>query len=67
MGRPARTSRLADRDAAFYDAYYHDPQLRLPAGTWRISAKSGFGIGGTDCGSGADANLRATIVVVVEP
>ena len=56
-----------DPYAAFYESYYNDPQLRLPAGTWQISAKSGFGIGGTDCGSGQDGNLRTTIKVVVEP
>ena len=56
-----------DPYAAFYESYYADPQLRLPAGTWQISAKSGFGIGGTDCGSGQDGDLRATIEVAVEP
>jgi hypothetical protein len=56
-----------DPYAAFYDSYYHDPQLRLSAGTWRISAKSGFSIGGSDCGVGETANLRATAEIVVEP
>ncbi|HEX7949792.1 MAG TPA: hypothetical protein VF494_05545 [Candidatus Limnocylindrales bacterium] len=56
-----------DRYAAFYEGYYKDPQLRLPAGTWQISAKSGFTTGGTDCGMGEPADLRATAEIVVEP
>jgi hypothetical protein len=56
-----------DPYAPFYASYYHDPQLRLPAGTWRITAKGMFAIGGTDCGQGQDASLTATIEIVVEP
>lgn len=56
-----------DPYAAFYEAYYQDAKLRLSAGTWRISAKSGFTIGGSDCGAGQPADLRATVEIVVEP
>ncbi|MBI3751596.1 MAG: hypothetical protein HY263_08085 [Chloroflexi bacterium] len=58
---------IDDPYAAFYQDYYQDPQLRLPAGTWRISSKSGFSVGGTDCGAGEPADLRATVEIVVEP
>ena len=56
-----------DPFAGFYDSYYRDPQLRLPAGTWQISAKSGFTIGGSDCGAGHAADLRTGLQIVVEP
>ncbi len=56
-----------DPYAPYYASYYHDPQLRLPAGTWLISAKGLFAIGGSDCGQGQAANLQASIEIVVEP
>ena len=51
--------------APFYEAYFDSPELRLPAGTWTISAGGGWYTGG-DCGDGLHS-LSATVTVVVEP
>jgi hypothetical protein len=47
--------------AGFWRAFYADPQLRLPAGTWRITAATAFDLG--DCG-GQPVRHSASIVVV---
>lgn len=52
-----------DPDAAFYEAFFRDPVLHLPAGTWRITAVASF-IDGADC-SGQSRDLRAPILVQV--
>lgn len=48
--------------ADFYDAFFADPELRLPAGTWRITAYSEFYLG--ECG-GESVELKASIVLDV--
>lgn len=51
--------------AAFYEAYFDSPELRLPAGTWTISAGGGWYTGG-DCGDELHS-LSASVTVDVEP
>lgn len=51
--------------APFYEAYYASPELRLPAGTWTISAGGGW-YTGDDCGDQLHS-LNASVTVVVEP
>lgn len=51
--------------AAFYAAYFDMEELRLPAGTWTISAGGGWSIG-ADCGDELHS-LSASVTVVVEP
>lgn len=50
--------------ALFYRSYLGDPELRLPAGTWTISAGTTFYVG--DCGDELH-ELTASVTVVVEP
>jgi hypothetical protein len=50
-----------DPDAAIYRAYYEHPELRLPAGTWLITAHSLFDVGN----SCTDAPVRLIAAVVV--
>lgn len=50
--------------APFYEAYFADPSLRLPAGTWTITAAGSWSLG--ECGGEAHA-LSASVTVVVEP
>jgi hypothetical protein len=50
--------------APFYEAYFASPELRLPAGTWTISAGGSWYIG--DCGDELHS-LSASVTVVVEP
>ena len=50
--------------APFYEAYFADPSLRLPAGTWTITAAGSWSVG--DCGVEPHA-LSAAVTVVVEP
>ena len=52
-----------DPNAAFLRAYFADPELRLPAGTWRIEASTSATIGG-EC-TGEPLALRAVVEVVV--
>jgi hypothetical protein len=52
-------------DPAYWGAWFADPILRLPAGTWEISATPNFVLGG--CGSKTSPNLRPTITIVVTP
>jgi hypothetical protein len=54
-----------DPYAPFYAAYLGSPELRLPAGTWTITAAGSWYIG--DCGSGELYELNASVTVVVEP
>jgi hypothetical protein len=49
-----------DPDAAIYRAYYAHPELRLPAGTWLITAHSLFDVGN----SCTDAPVRLTAAVI---
>jgi hypothetical protein len=51
--------------ASFYQAYFADPDLRLPAGTWTIQATASF-YTGDDCGDVAHL-LETSVTVVVEP
>ena len=50
--------------APFYEAYFDSAELRLPAGTWTISAGGSWYIG--DCGDELH-ELSASVTVVVEP
>jgi hypothetical protein len=52
-----------DPNAAFYGAFFADPLLRLPRGTWRVFATTQFFVG--DC-PGPSHTLAATLDVVVE-
>jgi hypothetical protein len=52
-----------DPNAAFYRAFFADPLLRLPRGTWRFFATGEFYIG--DC-PGPLHKLNATLDLVVE-
>ncbi len=54
-----------DPDAAFYRGFFTDPIVRLPAGTWDITAYVDFVEGG-DC-SGTPRALSATVRVEVTP
>lgn len=50
--------------APFYAAYFDSPELRLPAGTWTISAGGSWYVG--DCGDELH-ELSASVTVVVDP
>jgi hypothetical protein len=52
-----------DPNADFYRAYFADPLLRLPRGTWRVVATAEFFVG--DC-PGPSHKLDATLDLVVE-
>jgi hypothetical protein len=49
----------------FYEAYFESEELRLPAGTWAISA-GGSWYTGDDCGDELHS-LSASATVVIEP
>jgi hypothetical protein len=52
-----------DPNAAFYRDWAQDPELRLPAGTWLVTAYSEFAVG-SDC-AGPIVSLRASLLIVV--
>ena len=52
-----------DPNAAFLRAYFADPELRLPPGTWRVEASTAASIG-EGC-TGAPLKLVAAVDVVV--
>ena len=54
-----------DPNSAFYISYFASPDLRLPAGTWTITAGGGWYV--ADCGVGELHSLSASVTVVVEP
>jgi hypothetical protein len=54
-----------DPDAAFYEQFSADPEFRLPAGRWQVSAVAPISLGPVDCG-GTTVNLRASLVLTVE-
>jgi hypothetical protein len=58
----AKSGAYSHRDplAPYWTAYFADPDLRLPPGTWRISVGSAFSLDG--CG-GHWMNLHASIVI----
>jgi hypothetical protein len=62
-----KTGGFADEDplAGFFRAYFASPELRLPAGTWTISAVANF-LGSADC-DGPEHALNASVTVAVEP
>lgn len=53
-----------DPNAAFMEAYFADPELTLPPGTWRIDV-SAFGNLGHECGGDALIDLAIELVVFV--
>ncbi len=52
-----------DPDAAFYEAFRADPQIRLPPGQWRIRAIATFSDTG-DCGAAVTIDTSIDIRVV---
>jgi hypothetical protein len=52
-------------DPGYWQSWFRDPVLRLPAGTWEISATPNFVLGG--CSSKTSPKLRPTITLVVTP
>jgi hypothetical protein len=48
-----------------YQAFFGDPLVRLPAGTYRFSAMADFYVG--DCGAGAAHGINASLTIAVEP
>lgn len=52
-----------DPNAEFLVEWVRDPQLRLPAGTWHVTAYSEFAVG-SEC-AGAQVDLEASIVIRV--
>lgn len=50
--------------ASFYEAYFDSSELRLPAGTWTITAGGSWYVG--DCGDELH-DLSASVRVVIEP
>jgi hypothetical protein len=55
----------ADPNGAFYQSWFDDPQLHLPAGDWTIAATAGFGTG--DFTLSDQHSLRAPILIHVTP
>jgi hypothetical protein len=53
-----------DPNAAFYEQFFADPEVHLPAGTWDIAAVAVFAE--ATCG-GIERNLSATIRVTITP
>ena len=60
---PFGKSGVLSEDAPFDRAWFDDPELRLPTGTWLLTAYSNFTIE-SEC-EGDGVNLEASIVVVV--
>jgi hypothetical protein len=58
-------SRTDDPTQGFDQAWYEDPTLTLPIGTWRITALMGFGIG--ECGVGSHVLQVSNVIRVVAP
>jgi hypothetical protein len=54
-----------DPDAAFYQAFFADPVVRLPAGEWRITAVASF-TEGEGC-TGKAVMLKVPITITVTP
>lgn len=55
-----------DSNAAFWRAYFAEPELRLPAGTWRLWALFDRWTGGS-CGAGfREHRLLAAVTIVVQ-
>ena len=50
-------------NAAFYEAYFDDPEFRLPPGRWEVSALAPLSIG--DC-AGQNVSLKATLTLTVQ-
>jgi hypothetical protein len=61
----AKTGSFSDAGplASAYEAYFKDPVLRLPAGTWHLSALADFGPGSA-CGQ-ATVKMHATITILI--
>jgi hypothetical protein len=53
-----------DPDADFWEAYFADPELRLPAGEWQVFAQASFDPGET-C-TATPTEMTASIVLTVE-
>ena len=50
-------------NAAFYAAYFDEPEFRLPPGRWEVSALAPFSLG--DCG-GRSIGLKASVTLTVQ-
>lgn len=55
-----------DPNAAFMEAYFAEPELTLPPGTWRIDVTA-IGTLGRECGGGDLIDLAVELVVFVTP
>ena len=55
-----------DPNADFMEAYFADPELILPPGTWRIDVRA-VGHLGHECGGDALTDLTISLVVIVTP
>ena len=53
-----------DPNAAFYDAFFAAPDIRLPPGTWEVTGHASFSEG--DCG-GPNHDITTTARIVVQP
>ncbi|MDQ3407687.1 MAG: hypothetical protein M3472_05965 [Chloroflexota bacterium] len=54
-----------DPMADFWRTFFTDPQLRLPAGEYRITARANYYVG-AECASGREQVVEASVVIVVE-
>ena len=54
-----------DPDVDWYEAFLADPEFRLPAGRWRVTATAPFSLGPDACG-GPSVDLRASVTLIVE-
>jgi len=54
-----------DPMAGFWRTFFTDPELRLPAGEYRITARANYYVG-AECASGREQVVEASVVIVVE-
>jgi hypothetical protein len=52
-----------DPNRGFYEAFFADPEFRLPAGRWQVDAWARFGVGACD---GRQVDARASLILTVE-
>ena len=52
-----------DPNIAFYEAFFADPEFRLPAGRWQVEAWVRFGVGACD---GRQVDTRASVILTVD-
>lgn len=52
-----------DPNAAFYEAFFADPELRLPAGEWQVSAVALFDAGDTCTATPIEMSVSLTLTI----